>query len=116
MQIGIKDLIIYIIFALTLALAANYYGDLNIPIINKLQGALIPGLGKDIYGENAGGRYSYTPKGGLPGCDKAKVFGDAKRQIRERIKAAKSQGNRQLELDLKQRQSEIEEQGRQSCQ
>ncbi|VAX18064.1 hypothetical protein MNBD_NITROSPINAE03-884 [hydrothermal vent metagenome] len=32
------------------------------------------------------------------------------------IEAAKSQGNLQLELDLKQRQSEIEEQGRRSCQ
>jgi len=116
MQIGISDIIIYTIFGLTLALAANYYGDLNIPVINKIQSVLIPGLGEDIYGENSGGRYSYTPKGGLPGCDEAKVFGDAKRQIRERIKAAKSQGNLQLELDLKQRQSEIEEQGRQSCQ
>lgn len=111
MQLGIKDLIIYIIFALTIALAANYYGDLNIPVINKIQAVLIPGLG-----ENTKGPYSYGPEGGLAGCDKAKVFGDAKRQLRKMIEAAKSQGDLQLETDLKQRRSAIEAQERQSCQ
>jgi len=115
MQIGISDIIIYSIFGLTLALAANYYGDLNIPVINKIQGILIPGLGEDLYGESSRGRYTYTPKGGLAGCANAKVFGDTKRQLRQMIKTAKSQGNLQLELDLKQRQSAVEEQERQSC-
>ncbi|VAX25134.1 hypothetical protein MNBD_NITROSPINAE04-388 [hydrothermal vent metagenome] len=111
MNIGPKDIILYAICGLTLALAANYYGDLNIPIINKIQNTLIPGLGEDTKGP-----YSYGPEGGLAGCDNAKVFGDAKRQLRKMIEAAKSQGDLQLETDLKQRRSSIEEQERQSCQ
>jgi hypothetical protein len=112
MQIGPSDVIIYAIFGLTIALAVNYYGDLNIPVINKIQGVLIPGIND----EESEGSYTYSPKGSAhSGCEASKVFGDTKRQIRQQIKAAKSAGNLQLELDLKQRFDDIKEQQRLAC-
>lgn len=115
MQIGPNDIIIYAIFGLTIALAVNFYGDLNIPVINKIQRVLIPGLGDEILDEDFGGSYSYSPKGSAGKCESSKVYGDTKRQIRQQIKAAKSQGNLQLELDLKERFRSVEEQERRSC-
>lgn len=115
MQIGPNDVIIYAIFGLTIALAVNYYGDLNIPIINKIQGVLIPGINDDVFNEDSGGSYKYSPQGSARGCESSKVFGDTKRQLRQQIKAAKSQGNLQLELDLEQRFESVKEQERQSC-
>lgn len=115
MQIGPRDIIIYSIFGLTVALAVNFYGELNIPIINKIQEVLIPGLNDDILNEDSGGSYSYSPAGSRGGCDAAKVFGDAKYQLRTHIKAAKKKGDLQQERELKERLEMVKEQERNAC-
>lgn len=77
----IKDIILYAVFLLTIAMAVNHYGELDIRFLNEVQSIVFPGLSEEE------DEYSYyTPSG----CtDPSKVAGDSKIILRDRITKAK---------------------------
>ncbi len=114
MQIGPNDIIIYTIFGLTIAMAANHYGNLNIPVLDSIQEVLIPGMDEELY-DDSGGSYSYKPSSASMGCGDAKAYGDAKIVLRGKISNARNEGDWELEKNLKERLAEIKEQQRRAC-
>ncbi len=114
MQIGPNDIIIYSILGLTIAMAANHYGNLDIPVLNSIQDVLIPGMDEEL-DDDSGGSYSYTPSSASMGCADAKAYGDAKIVLRGKISNARNKGDLELEKNLKERLAEIKEQQRTSC-
>lgn len=77
----VKDIILYTVFLLTIAMAVNHYGELNIGFLNEIQATIFPGLDEEE------DEFSYyTPYG----CsDPSKVSGDSKIILRDRITKAK---------------------------
>ncbi len=114
MRIGIKDVILYTIFGVTIAMVVNHYGELNIPFINALEETLLP---SSISGDSDES-YDEFDTGGFPekaGCDRAKTSGDSRVLMHQRLKNAKNAKDWEKVQEIEEAFARMDEREREAC-
>jgi len=103
MYMSAKDMLIYGVLGLTTALVINHYAGLDIPFLNKIEGAIVSssdGLGSSVYVSPIGDPDSDC-------FDGSKVSGDARASLRQQIERAGRAGNWEKQRELEARLSEL---------
>ena len=124
MQFSPKDIILYGIVLVSLAVIANHYARLNIPILDPLDKMVFPTEPPKPHFQY-GGDNDTTIKTPFKGtgsssssssnCQRSKTTGDAKNAIRKSIKEAKEKKDTYTVRELEERLKEIEQQEKEAC-
>ena len=118
MNIQPKEMLIYSMVALTLAVVVNNVAELDIPFLNKIERAIIPPSERGLKSGKKHFDYSNTENSAFdisPECKRIKTRGDAKTILRSKIREAKRAKDTYLTRELEEQLAEIEDAERQAC-
>jgi len=114
MRIGVKDVILYTIFGVTIAMAVNHYGELNIPFINALEETLLPSSISEDYDESSD-EFDYGDFTEKAGCNRAKTSGDSRVLLHQRLKNAKNAKDWEKVKEIEEIFARLDEGEREAC-
>ncbi len=116
MNLGFKDILIYGVLALAVALGANHYLDLNIKPLDDLEHAL---SGSGSSSDSSSSNYSLgnNDYGSTTDeeCARSKVSGDARMMTRKAIAQAKEDKDMDKLAELEEKWEEMDRQDREAC-
>jgi len=119
MHLGIKEILIYAAVGFTAALAVNYYAGLNIPILNQLQEAVIPGSMDHSFkprkADFSASPDKFTGYQARPDCARAKTSGDARLLMRKRLEDAEKERDEDTASSIREQLAEMDRQEREAC-
>ncbi|MDH5510458.1 MAG: hypothetical protein OEZ32_08890 [Nitrospinota bacterium] len=113
-----KEIAIYAVVGLTMAVVVNNVADLNIPFLNSIERSILPDSSRGLKGEKGRYDYSNTEDSAFEikaDCKRLKTSGDRKIMIREKIKEAKRAKDSYLVEEWEARLREVEDEVRQAC-
>jgi hypothetical protein len=113
MEISFKDLAVYCIIALTLAVGVNHYAKLNIAALMPIEQAMFPGTQATKhfdYGASKGASTSMKPE-----CARLKTTGDVKTRLRENLRDAKTKKDSYKVREIEEKLRQIENAEREAC-
>lgn len=113
MHITIKDILIYGTLGLGAAVAVNHYAELNVPILNKIEGAVISSTPRSPSSAYRG--VSRTGDDESDCYDSSKVSGDTRAALRQQIEKAKKTGDWEQQRALEDRLAELDDRERGDC-
>ncbi|VAX24368.1 hypothetical protein MNBD_NITROSPINAE04-445 [hydrothermal vent metagenome] len=120
MSFGFWDIIKVTVIVLTLSVTVNHYAGLDIPILTKIENATISSGANNEYTDySSSPDYDYASSGPSepsPNCvTKKKLFGDAKTQIRKKIRVAEETNDLEAKSNLEERLTDMRERVEEAC-
>ena len=113
-----KEVAIYAVVGLTMAVVVNNVAELNIPFLNSIERSVMPDSSRGLKGEKGRFDYSNTEDSAFDvseDCKRKKTSGDRKIMIRKKISAARSANDSYLAEEWEERLREVEDEERQAC-
>ncbi|MDH5755668.1 MAG: hypothetical protein OEZ55_03255 [Nitrospinota bacterium] len=118
MKINPKEIFIYALVGLTLAVLVNNVAELDVPFLNSIERAIVPPSERGYKGDKKTFDYS-NPEGSAFGiseeCKRAKTSGDTKILLRSKIKEAKKDKDAYALEALTEQLKQLEDAERQAC-
>ena len=118
MSFGPKDLIIYTLVGLTLAVIVNSAAGLNNPFLNSIERAIVPPSQRGL--KNDKKHFDYTSSQGATTelsdeCMRYKTKGDSKTIVRAALREAISQKDTYRQRELEEQLRDMENAEREAC-
>ena len=118
MNFNPKEVAIYAVVGLTLAVVVNHVADLNISFLSTIERSIVPASSRGLKGVKHRFDYSNTEDSAFElsaDCKRLKTSGDKKIMIREKIKEAKRAKDHYQVEQWEERLREVEDDERQAC-
>lgn len=113
-----KEVAIYALVGLTMAVVVNRVAELNIPFLSAIERSIVPDSSRGLKGEGRRFDYSNTEDSAFerdPDCKRKKTSGDRKIMIRKKISDARAANDSYQVEQWEERLREVEDAERQAC-